>query len=369
MLPFLSSRKRPTKVQLWTALALLLLIALVVVVGAAETGLRLLMAKRHGTAATVEQYFAVDQRIGIPVPIASLRLGRIQTSSLGFRGPEIPVPKPADMKRIAFVGASTTWCAEVSGNDNVWTHLVTEDLRKHFQGSNIDYVNAGVPGYRAQDSLKNFEQRVAGLRPDIVVIYHATNDMSGELRRLAAANGLIPEAKGTPPSWLARQSLLWNLAEKNVRIWVAQSNAEKNVGRLEVEAATLGGAFRADLANLVRRAQDVAAVVAVATFSVRIRRGQTEEQQLQSAASALYYMPFMTPSGLIESYARYNQVIREVAADTGALLIEGEHDIPGDAQHFTDSVHFTDAGSRAMANRISSALRLSPRVEAVLARD
>jgi lysophospholipase L1-like esterase len=67
-------------------------------------------------------------------------------------------------------------------------------------------------------------------------------------------------------------------------------------------------------------------------------------------------MPFMTPSGLIASYARYNEVIRDVAASTGAILIDGEHTIPGDAEHFSDSVHFTDAGSRAMADRVLRAL-------------
>jgi lysophospholipase L1-like esterase len=96
--------------------------------------------------------------------------------------------------------------------------------------------------------------------------------------------------------------------------------------------------------------------VAVATFSARLRAEQTEEEQLRAAASALYYMPFMTPRGLIGAYARYNPIIREVAQATGALLIEGEFDIPGDALHFADSVHFTDAGSRAMATRVSGAL-------------
>lgn len=77
-------------------------------------------------------------------------------------------------------------------------------------------------------------------------------------------------------------------------------------------------------------------------------------------------MPFMTPRGLLDAYARYNQVIREVAQETGALLIEGENDTPGDGQHFTDSVHFTDAGSRAMATRVSRALARNDDVRLLL---
>ena len=249
-----------------------------------------------------------------------------------------------------------------------WPHLVGEDLRRAFPQADIDYVNGGVPGYTARSSLKNLEHRVAPLDPDIVVIYHATNDMSAELRRLAAARGIVRDTKGEAPSWLSHHSLLWNLAEKNLRIWFAQRKAEQNAGRLEVDAASLGNGFRDDLLALVRRAQKEARVVAVATFATRLRRGQSDEEQLQAAASALYYMPFMTPRGLVDAYERYNQVIREVTRETGTLLIDGETDIPGDPQHFTDSVHFTDAGSRAMATRISGALARSPEVRAVFVR-
>jgi len=358
------SERRHSNRALWTILVVLLLGASLAAVGAAEVGLRLLQSRKYGSATTVEQQYTLDKRIDLRVPIANLRLGRIETNSLGFRGPEIRMPKPPGTVRIAFLGASTTWCAEVSGNANAWPHLVAQDLQRAFANSDVDYVNGGVPGYTLKSSLKNLEYRVAPLQPDIIVIYHATNDMSAELRRLAAERGLIGEGK-LASSWLSAKSLLWNLAEKNFRIWIAQRKAEKELDRLQVDSATLGAAFRADLIQLVRRAQQEARIVAVATFSARLRSEQSDEEQLQAAASALYYMPFMTPRGLLGSYAQYNRIIREVARETGALLIEGENDIPGDAQHFTDSVHFTDAGSRAMAVRVSSALVQSAPVKAI----
>jgi lysophospholipase L1-like esterase len=353
---------------LWAILVALLLGGFVALIVAAEIGIRMLQTQKYGSAATVEQHYTVDGRIDLRVPIANLRSGRIETNSLGFRGPEIAIPKPTDVVRIAFLGASTTWCAEVSGNDRVWAHVVAADLRRMFPQANIDYVNGGVPGYVVKSSLKNLEHRVAPLQPDIVVIYHATNDMSAELRRLAAARGAAQTYRFEPPSWLSNHSLLWNLAEKNLRIWFAQRNAAQKVDRLEVDADALGSGFRDDLGALVRRAQARARVVALATFSTRLRSGQTDEEQLQAAASALYYMPFMTPKGLLDAYARYNAIIRDVARETGALLIDGESDIPGDAEHFTDSVHFTDVGSRAMAARVSTALGRSAEIKALFAR-
>jgi lysophospholipase L1-like esterase len=326
------------------------------VLAAAEIAVRVRQTLKYGAAATVEQQYTVDERIGLRVPLANLDTGRIRTNSRGFRGPEIAMPKPPGTVRIAFLGASTTWCAEVSGDDKVWAHLVTEDLRRALPGTRFDFVNGGVPGYTVKSSLKNLEHRVAPLQPDVIVIYHATNDLSGELRELAAAKGVIRSARVEPQSWLSEYSLLWNLAEKNWRVMRAQRQAEANAGRLVVEPDTLGEPFRRDLTALVRAAQKQARVVAVATFATQLRPQQTAEEQLRASASALYYVPFMTPAGLIAAYDRYNRVIREVAAATGAIPIDGEDTIPGDPAHFNDTVHFTDAGSARMAERVASAL-------------
>jgi hypothetical protein len=126
--------------------------------------------------------------------------------------------------------------------------------------------------------------------------------------------------------------------------------------RLDFSPSQLGAQFREDLTALVEEAKRVSPVVGLATFSHQIRAGQSPEKQLEAAGSALYYMPFMSPAGLLESFARYNQIITQVARDTGVLLIDGELDVPGDTEHFNDTVHFKDAGSRIMARRVSESL-------------
>jgi lysophospholipase L1-like esterase len=59
---------------------------------------------------------------------------------------------------------------------------------------------------------------------------------------------------------------------------------------------------------------------------------------------------------LLVAFEEYNRVIRAVAQQTGALLVEGEDSIPADDRHFADSVHFRDAGAAAMARRVNEAL-------------
>jgi lysophospholipase L1-like esterase len=352
-----------------TLLVLITIAAIVLVLLGAEGVVRLRQMLKYGSAKVFEDYYTVDPKLKLRVPVANFSSGRISINSLGFRGPELVVPKPPGTVRLAFLGASTTFCAEVSGNEYVWPHLVTASLSRKFSEAKFDYVNGSLPGYTMDSLLKNLQHRVAPLRPDVIVIYEVSNNLSGEMRELAAKRGIISDSKIKEFSWPGRYSLLWNLVEKNLRILVSQRAAESGQERLEVDVRTLGSEYRQALTQLVRAAQRSAKLVAVATFSIQLRRDQSPEQEMRASASAFFYMPFATPRLLIEGYERYNQIVREVALETGAFLIEGENDVPGDSNNFTDTVHFTNAGSKAMAERVTRALLSSPELgRLVLAR-
>jgi lysophospholipase L1-like esterase len=268
--------------------------------------------------------------------------------------------------RVAFLGASTTFCAEVSQDAAAWPHQVGVQLRAAYPALSVDAVNAGVPGYVVDTSLENWQQRVQPLKPDVVVIYHATNDLSKDSRALAVARG-VQESGRQETSWLAAHSMLWFLVEKSLEAKAAQQRAVSDRPRIMAIPPTLPESFRQRLRQLVTTVQASGALVALPTFSYRLRREQGQKEQLAAAESALYYMPYMSLEALLQGYEGYNQAIRQVAQETGALLIEGELTIPGDERHFTDSVHFSDAGSAAMAQRVSDALLASSSFKAKLA--
>jgi lysophospholipase L1-like esterase len=344
----------------WIATVSFTLVLISLMLLLAEGAIRVRQTLKYGSSKTIEDLYTVDPKIELRVPIAGMTSGRITINRLGFRGPEFPVPKPPKTLRLAFLGASTVWCAEVSSNEKVWPNIVTRSLQRFFPGRQIDHINGGVPGYTLRSSQKNLEHRIAPLEPDVIVIYHAANELSGEMRELAVARGLIPNAQLSERSWLANHSLLWNLVEKNLRVIHAQFSARQGVGRLHFDAGDVGVKFRHELTELVNSAKQRAEIVAVATFATQLRPEQRVEERLQAAGSALYYMPFMQPEGLIAGYGRYNQIIREVARDAGIILIDGEETIPGDAAHFADTVHFTDAGSERMAARVTGVLLAHP---------
>ena len=171
-----------------------------------------------------------------------MKTSSISINSLGFRGPEIVSPKPVNRLRIGFVGASTTYCAEVSSDEMVWAALVSQELESAMPNLSVDYVNAGVAGYTTEDSIINLEKRIVPLQPDVVMIYHATNDLSRETRNLAMAAGIKRTNLATRESWLGRYSLLWHLVEKNLALKAVQDTSEQELLTLDQNA--IGGEFR-----------------------------------------------------------------------------------------------------------------------------
>lgn len=325
----------------------------------AEAAVRIRQYMKYGSARGALFETAIDSRTGLPVPVANQVTGTIRINSLGFRGPEILQPKPADDIRLAFLGASTNFCSENSSNAATWPDLVWKSFQQSDPDLEWDYINAGVPGYTVEQSLKDFQARVAPLQPDVVIIYHATNDLSLDTRELARQKSLF-SGKAETYGRLAQYSVLIRLIELNTQVRQRQQMAMSGKARLMYDPVVLSVGFRQHLSELVRAAQQVSPVVAVATFSIKLRREQSPREQLRNADSSLYYMPYMSIKGLLDGFDQYNQVIRDVARETGAVLIEGENDIPGDDAHFNDSVHFKDAGSAVMARRIETALKAAP---------
>ena len=340
------------------------ILAVVVVTASLAEGLvRIRHWMKYGGMWSVEQTFNLDPATGLRVPTPKQVIGNIRINSLGFRSPEIDPLKPPSTIRLAFLGSSTTYCGEVSSNEMTWPHLVWETLQRASPEAKFDYVNAAVPGYGVARDVQNLHLRVKPLEPDVIVIYEAANDLSFDSYDLARSQGLVVDVRSLERTWLSRHSLAWFLIGKNLVALRLVVKTRSGSGKLRFNPWELSRGFERRLLELVEASQKVASVVALATFSTRVSREQSAEEQARAALGALYYMPHMSIEGLIAGYEEYNRVIREVARQTGAILIDGETRIPADGMHYTDTVHFTDTGSKVMAERVSRALLAAPAVK------
>jgi lysophospholipase L1-like esterase len=116
---------------------------------------------------------------------------------LGYRGPEVAIPKPPGIFRIVAVGGSTTYGIATDWED-AYPAQLQNMLRDDYGYTNVEVVNAGVSGYNSWDILANFEFRVSELEPDLIIFYEAINDVPSRAvapdcyQGLNAARGLNP---------------------------------------------------------------------------------------------------------------------------------------------------------------------------------
>jgi len=358
----------PLRQQRLLLTAFVILLSLGVLV-CAEATVRVRAYAKYGSSGGIEQTYHFDEELGLRVAIPNSQFGSIRISEQGFRSPSVPMPKPAETIRLAFLGGSTTYCAEVSDEALTWPHLVTGALKQHYPNVDFDYINAGVPGVGVGHARQYLEKRVANYAPDVILIYEATNDLSANSYDVAKSLGQVPSRTEQDLNWLSRYSLLSYLVEKNLLVRRLQSQIEEPTKSLVLTPdlmRAIVAPFERDLTDLVRSSQRVAPLVAVITFAPRVRADQTAEEQRAAAVTSLYHMPFMTVGGIIDAFAAYNETIATVAKSSQALLIGEESTIPGDGDHYVDSVHFTDKGSRAMARRVVERLIGSAQLEQLI---
>lgn len=299
------------------------------------------------------------------VPAPGQKTNRLTTDSRGFRSPELVMPKPPGTIRLAFLGASTTLCLEATKDESTWPHRVTEMAVGRFPQRKFDYINASMTGWGVADTEKDYKSRVLPCGPDVVFIYHATNDLVRTTRNLASVQGWSSDGTTDEPSGLGRISLAWYLIEKNIALR-RRGKPATDRAPLAIDPATLTISFDAALRSLITTIQQGGAVPVVITFSHRARRTQSEAEQREACQSSLFYMPWMTPASILDGFELFNKSIRKIATEMNCILVDVEDEIPGEKKYFNDSVHLTDAGCEALSERIMKHVFEDPRFTARL---
>jgi len=94
-------------------------------------------------------------------------------NSLGFRTPEIEVPKPAGTRRIVILGDSQTESYTVS-DDETYARLLEAELAEQFP---VQVISLGVGGFSTDQELLSYLQYGAQYEPDLVLLQFSTNDV------------------------------------------------------------------------------------------------------------------------------------------------------------------------------------------------
>jgi len=323
---------------------------------------------------SISEIYKIDPKTGLRIPIPNKDIQgkriHIKINSLGFRGDELDSTKQMDTIRLAVLGASTTFCAEVSENKTTWPEIVKIKLNEKFPNHTFEMINGGVPGYGIASSLINLRHRILHLRPDIIIVYHATNDISSLSRKAAVEQGLIEKSQNhhgsSLASFLCKHSQAFDLIYKNIAIKLRQQNAD-NSGKLLKFPIENVSPFVSYLDSIRIECEQNDIPLVLFTFSTKFRRKQSPKTQLKNMNTAMYYMPWMAPNTFFEAFELFNKEMFSFAQQYVNVYVDTLHNsIPGDDEHFVDSVHFTDKGSRRMAKRVYDALLHKGLIDSVI---
>lgn len=271
---------------------------------------------------------------------------------------------------IAFLGGSTTECLLVSPEAR-FPHLAAQELGQS-TGLKVNGLNAARSGNNTMHSLSLLQAKILPLRPQYVILMHATNDIgvlatagsywptAGSLRqteaeRISIADGLGILSRSVLPYTLQTlQSGRRQLGELFRRRAATPEPGPTRSTVDETRWARLSGDYGAALRTFVRTAK-AWGIRPVLMTQVRLPQGQgpgtpdfIDAQHLERGS--------LDRASFDARHDAFNELIRSIAADEDALLIDLVRAREWRVEDLYDGLHFTDAGSRAVARILSTHL-------------
>lgn len=298
-------------------------------------------------------------------------------NSLGFRGRELTVEKPAGVFRIACLGGSSTYGQSESCDEVLWPARLEVLLNENApQGaSRVEVINAGCQGYSTFESLINLELRVVDLAPDLVLVYHGINDMRCALYRQPVRDNthwraVWPVERPSRLEQFVQSSTTFRFLRNLDDSWIRRRS---QLGSYVIVAfdPVADQYFKSDpptqgFDNIRRNLRSIAAVSrahgARPIFLTQAMRYSDISQDAPSRDMQVW--------GL----GRVKELLREVGAGLDVPVLDIAPTIEAEAARqiaagevvevdgkvrdlvFTSEVHFTDAGSDLMARTLAAAL-------------
>lgn len=101
------------------------------------------------------------------------------TNSLGLRGKEPDIPRPAGLYRVLVLGDET-----VLGPGLPERHTLSSRLQgflTHTTSRNVEVLNAGIPGYSPLLSLLQYRNELFRLQPNLIVLHFDMTDVADDV--------------------------------------------------------------------------------------------------------------------------------------------------------------------------------------------
>jgi lysophospholipase L1-like esterase len=286
-------------------------------------------------------------------------------NSLGFRGKGLPKDWSARLSILA-IGGSTTENFFIT-DGKTWPELLGGHLQDSFKGVWIN--NTGLLGHSTFGHIHLMRQYVIGLRPKAALFLIGINDKartgttSIEESMREVRPGIVRKVRSFLFANSELISLLWNVhrslkatqaevTNKEIldftSLGTQETNPEKEAKILEYHRAFLGS-YRLRVRELVSLSKDNGIVPVLITQPAVFGFGIDGATGID-----LGKIRALSSNGASswKELELYNDVTREIAAETGVFLVDLGRKLKKTSRYYYDTIHFSNAGAAAAARII-----------------
>ena len=282
---------------------------------------------------------------------------KLKTNNFGFYNGidgnrDIKIPKPKEVYRISCLGGSTTANYVSDGKNNYSYPLELENILKQ-KNSNIEVNNCGTGGYNSADILVRFLLQTIEMKPNLVIIYHAYNDIRsyltqdfkedyshsrknlGEQYWRFRLRGKIPDLPLKFYNYLINH---W--FPSNIRYSLLETISK---GKFDLDLNYKKGLeiYERNIKNLIYICQKNKIDIILSSYCFYLHEKATD-----SKINQIYQKIVLEE----------NEVIRKLAQQNNLKFVDCNAMIPKEIDYFLDTVHLTPKGMQFVANQISDAV-------------
>lgn len=283
-------------------------------------------------------------------------------NSLGYRGAEFSEEKVDGTVRIMIFGGSTVFDQNVpkgkhwpAKNQNI---LASQGL------TNIQVINAGIPGLASFESLGRLFSEGHLFKPDYVILYNAWNDIKyfpneASLLRTMKPYDESKEFRSNYHRWI--DQLLGDTSQLYVRLRALYFSWKYNVGdegfaehdkdNGEILDSNLNQ-YRLTIEMFVDLAKNIQAVPILTTQARLITNNNTELERSRIG----YKYQKLNHQNLVKAFKKTDVIALSVAESKGVPMINISNEMTGNGEYFSDHVHLSGKGSIRVAQIVTTQL-------------
>lgn len=274
----------------------------------------------------------------------------------------IITPKPDGLFRVACLGASTTGnYLQYEGENCSYPLALERLLHKRFTGRQIEVNNCGMGGRTSAEILIDFALNIIDTQPDMIVLYHAYNDLRPSMVEPFASD--YSHARTTLGETYSQFKFISKLPDLPLHFYHAilaklfpYTNIRNDMlraiskGTVSMDASFAGTeTYKRNLAHIINLCQANNIKVVCATFAYHMHGTTAEDTTVRK-----YF----------DGVQLENEAMSELAREHDLPLVDVAERMPKEDRYFMDTIHFSHEGmdylAKLLAEPITDSLNEKP---------